>query len=85
MPITQTDASAPAEEYEVLAREAGWNHRDEGEALESLKASLVEDAEWTPRAAEELARLATTYGSFFLRNALALSVALGIEDGEAGF
>lgn len=46
---------------------------------------LIDEGEWTPRAAEHLLRLSNDYGSFMLRNALALSLALGIEDGELGF
>ena len=40
-------------------------------------------AEEDAKAAEELVRLAQQYGSFMLRNALALAVALHIEDGAA--
>ena len=46
---------------------------------------LVNDHEWTQQAAEHLLRLAEQYGSFMLRNAFALSLALGIEDGELDF
>jgi len=46
---------------------------------------LVSEGEWTPRAAEHLLKLSKDYGSFMLRNALALSLALGIEDGELRF
>jgi len=46
---------------------------------------LINEGEWTPRAAEHLLKLSNDYGSFMLRNALALSLALGIEDGELGF
>lgn len=52
---------------------------------EIIKRTLIRDADWTERGAEELVYIAKRYGSFMLRNALALSVALGIEDGEAGF
>jgi len=51
---------------------------------ESLKERLVRDADWTFRGAEEVLCLAERYGSFILRNALALSLALGIEDGDTG-
>ena len=36
-------------------------------------------------ALSHLLGLASAYGSFMLRNALAISLALGIEDGELGF
>ena len=52
---------------------------------DSLQHTLTYEAEWTPEAAEHLVRLATAYGSFMLRNALAISLALDIEDGELGF
>ena len=45
----------------------------------------MDEAEWTAEAAEHLLRLATAYGSFMLRNALAISLVLDIEDGELGF
>jgi hypothetical protein len=46
---------------------------------------LVKELEWTPRAAEHLLKLSNDYGSFMLRNALALSLALKIEDGDLEF
>ena len=57
----------------------------EGKASDSLEDVLTREAEWTPEAAEHLLQLATAYGSFMLRNALAISLALDIEDGEFGF
>jgi len=50
-----------------------------------LKRLLCEDCGWTPHGAAELERLARAYGSFMLKNALVLSLALGIEDGALGF
>ena len=52
---------------------------------EALKRVLTKDADWTSEAASRLLELAETYGSFMLRNALAISLVLGIEDGELGF
>ena len=52
---------------------------------DSLEQKLIRDAEWTPQAAEHLIQLARGYGSFMLRNALAISLALKIEDGGLGF
>ncbi len=46
---------------------------------------LINQSEWSPTAAEHLMWLANKYGSFMLRNALAVSLTLGIEDGEFGF
>jgi hypothetical protein len=51
---------------------------------EFLKEQLVQEADWTYRGAETLVHLAERYGSSVLRNALALSLVLGIEDGDSG-
>ncbi len=51
----------------------------------ALVGSLCESADWTERGADMIVQLATAYGAFVLRNALALAVALGTEDGELGF
>jgi len=45
---------------------------------------LVGDCEWTPTAAQHLVRLTSDYGAFVLRNALAVAIALDIQDGELG-
>jgi len=55
------------------------------EDSESLCRVLEESGEWTPRASKHLIELARNYGSFMLRNALAVSLALAIEDGDLGF
>ncbi len=57
----------------------------EGDTLDFLEEALMDEAEWTTEAAEHLVQLAKAYGSFMLRNALAISLALDIEDGELGF
>lgn len=54
-------------------------------ASESLEQALIREGDWTPQAAEHLVTLANKYGSFMLRNALATSLALEIEDGDLGF
>ena len=46
---------------------------------------LVVSADWSMPAAHELMRLADRYGAFMLRNALAVAVVLGKEDGTEGF
>jgi hypothetical protein len=66
-------------EYRTLFAEVDSHSPD------SLKRVLVREGEWTPEAAAHLLRLARQYGSFLLRNALAVSLALDIEDGELGF
>ena len=73
------------EEYETLVGvvahephaqmdETGWRR---------LGRMLSDEAEWTSHGAEEVLFLARQYGSFMLRNALALALALGIEDGKS--
>ena len=54
---------------------------DESEILKELSVS----ADWNVSAAHEILRLAQVYGAFMLRNALAIAVVLGKEDGSAGF
>lgn len=51
----------------------------------SVVQKLENSADWTYGGAEELVRLVNDYGSFMLRNALALAVVLGREDGERNF
>jgi len=67
------------EEYRTLLAEA------DSEASDSLEAILTQEADWTPEAAAHLLRVARENGSFMLRNALAISLSLHIEDGELGF
>jgi hypothetical protein len=52
---------------------------------ELLEKLLVHEGDWTQEAASHLIQLAKGYGSFMLQNALAISLALGVEDGEFGF
>ena len=57
-------------------------------ATENDEAGIVKElvsADWSAPAAEELVRLAEEYGAFMLRNALAIAIVLGKEDGSAGF
>ena len=70
-------------EYETLVAETGvpGAHPD----WDSLKTSLVSEADWSNHAAEHLVALAREHGSFMLRNAYALALALQIEDGSLGF
>lgn len=50
-----------------------------------LVTALSKHSEWTQEGANEIVHLATGYGAFMLRNALAVAVALAKEDGELGF
>lgn len=74
-----TDLNSLVDEYRTLL---GIAAADSEETLEKL---LVREGDWTLHAASHLLQLAQQYGSFMLRNALALSLALGVEDGELGF
>ncbi|MFG0330041.1 MAG: hypothetical protein ACF8PN_09105 [Phycisphaerales bacterium] len=53
--------------------------------LSDISGELVREHNWNPRAADELIRVVNEYGSFFLRNACAVAIALNIEDGEEGY
>ncbi|MDD5673131.1 MAG: hypothetical protein PHC61_03120 [Chitinivibrionales bacterium] len=46
---------------------------------------LVKSAGWTTNGADDLFTLANSYGAFMLRNALALALVIGKEDGDKGF
>jgi hypothetical protein len=87
MSPSPTNVAVLAEGYEVLVREAGIQPGADTTyaQLHHLKRLLTSDGDWSPVAAQELVSLAQRYGIFMLRNALALSVALGIDDGDAGF
>lgn len=50
----------------------------------SVREVLEREASWTQEGAEHIASLVQRYGSFVLRNALALALAMDIEDGELG-
>ena len=81
---TSTDVRMLVKEYQDIVNYASKSS-DGTEELEDIEKLLVSDAEWSPNAAAHLFDLANSYGSFMLRNALALSLALGINDGEIGF
>jgi len=50
-----------------------------------IETKLHNEIEWTQDGAAHVAALARDYGAFVLRNALALALSLGIEDGELGY
>ena len=52
---------------------------------DSLIKALISIGEWRPESAQHILRIAKNYGTFMLRDALALAAALDIEDGELGF
>lgn len=76
---TAENVAGLVDEYRTLFEDADVSLPD------SLETVLIRDTEWTPEAAEHLLRLAREYGAFMLRNALAISLALDVEDGELGF
>jgi hypothetical protein len=51
---------------------------------EEIIGALVAKGDWTHEGARAILKLARTYGTAILRNALALADALGIEDGDSG-
>ncbi len=79
VPEVDTDLNGLVQEYRILLA----NQSCPG--LRTLEQLLVGGSDWTPRAAQHLVQLARDYGTFMLRNATAISIALGIEDGNLGF
>jgi transcriptional regulator with XRE-family HTH domain len=76
---TLADLTGLVGEYRALL--GGFRRR----RRESVEAVLTKEADWTSGAAQHLVQLAHDYGSFMLRNAAAISIALDIEDGELVF
>ena len=82
-----SDVSGFVREYAALIRdrrEVGRDRSSRGAAY-VLQEALVHEAQWTPDGAAQLMGLAQRYGAFMLRNALAVALALGLEDGELGY
>ena len=81
------DVTGLVPEYETLVGDSLATNHEGGRRLntDKLQQALVYDAGWTAEGGDALFQLARDYGSFMLRNALALSLALKIEDGELGF
>ncbi len=52
---------------------------------DSLALALSKDHDWTQQGALTIISLANEYGAFMLRNALALALVLGKEDGNQAF
>ena len=71
-------------EYETFVHEAKNGKSDMGEvAWDRLESLLSEHGSWTVQAAAQIVWLVRRYGAFVLRNALALAIATGIEDGNS--
>ena len=71
-------------EYERLVQGVGSQ-----EAAQMRDAHIANrlslSCDWTERGAEVIVGLTRDYGAFMLRNALALAIVLGREDGRLGF
>lgn len=76
--ISSTDIAGLVEEYRALFQNTPQTTTD---AIEDI---LIQEADWTPNAAQHLIHLAQHYGAFVLRNALAIALALDSEDGDIG-
>lgn len=63
------------------AKVGGTKKVDRGRLVQRL--SRAHD--WTEEGAQAVVTLANEYGAFMLRNALALAIALGKEDGDLNF
>jgi hypothetical protein len=72
-------------EYTSLFHGKMINESDAQHDAAGIVEELVVSADWSASAAQELIRLAEHYGAFMLRNALAVAVVLGKEDGSLGF
>lgn len=84
--ISTNEIKGLTEEYSALLRQLATDtSATSTNTIEDMKKQLVSKGEWSHQASEHLLDLAVNYGSFMLRNALALSLALEIEDGELGF
>jgi len=73
------------EEYKSLFTEVVSTDPQTRDVDAAAFRSLLASADWTTSGADELLRLVDEYGAFVLRNAFAIAVALGKEDGTRGF
>lgn len=72
-------------EYAGLLCRRRSNHAHTRHDGASLVKTLAVSADWSVSGARELLRMTDRYGAFMLRNALAVAIALGKEDGTHGF
>lgn len=83
---TSEDVADLVEEYKGILKQASTEATGDVSHLhDKVEELLIAEGEWTYEAAEHLLRLSKEYGSFMLRNALALALAMEIEDGALGF
>lgn len=81
--ISIENVSTLVDEYQtILQNQIKTFSPDDEIQCDKIKHLLQSRADWTANGAEAVVDLATSYGSFILRNALALSIALNIEDGR---
>ncbi len=80
----QADVTYLVEEYRLIFGESLPSAIREADDTK-IEQVLVREGDWSSHAAIHLVSLASRYGSFVLRNALAVALALEIEDGELGF
>ena len=74
-------ASSVSEYTALVGRVSTLENTD----MDQLVSRLSSEHDWTERGAQAITSLANEYGVFMLRNALALAIALGKEDGELDF
>lgn len=74
---TPENVGSHVDEYRVILENT--------DSFDSLEGALMREGEWSAQAATHLLKLAKLYGSFMLRNALAISLVLDVEDGELAF
>ena len=71
-------------EYDSAVSSASRKIARRGER-DRLTTILSKEHDWTEQGARAIVSLANDYGTFMLRNALALAVVLNKEDGDIGF
>lgn len=77
---TNPDVTQLLDEYQTLVSES---RSMDGELdWEKLQGALSATGEWTTIGAKYLVDIVADYGAVVLRNAIALAVAAGIEDGD---
>ena len=72
-------------EYETVLGKRELKDAQDAYDESGIVKELSVSADWSITGARELLRLADIYGAFMLRNALAIAVVLGKEDGSEGF
>jgi hypothetical protein len=78
VPQDAANVAALVEEYQDITDDFG-DIMDT--PTDDIAKRLVAEHDWTPEGAAVLMDLVTKYGAFVLRNALALAIALDVEDG----